>query len=153
MLATASAARQQARAATIAVSGARMRKKRRARRGATTCATDEQVIAYLEENAPVILQSKVGSEFRDRDQSPIGPIAGVRRGALLLPTMRRVSSENPSASFGNESAQEAQIKTKDTQGTQRIERTLVRRKKSQFRAKGATRRSRSEEMVGETFSL
>jgi len=36
-----------------------MRKKRRARRGATTYATDEKLIAYLEEHAPEMLGSKV----------------------------------------------------------------------------------------------
>ena len=36
-----------------------MRKKRRARRGATTYATDEELIAYLEKNAPEMLESKV----------------------------------------------------------------------------------------------
>ncbi len=36
-----------------------MAKKRRARRGATTYATDEKLIAYLEKNAPEMLQSKV----------------------------------------------------------------------------------------------
>jgi hypothetical protein len=36
-----------------------MAKKRRARRGATTYATDEKLIAYLEMNAPEVLQSKV----------------------------------------------------------------------------------------------
>jgi hypothetical protein len=36
-----------------------MAKKRRARRGATTYATDEKLIAYLEEHAPEMLQSKV----------------------------------------------------------------------------------------------
>jgi hypothetical protein len=34
-------------------------KKRRARRGATTYFTDEQLIAYLEKHTPEILQSKV----------------------------------------------------------------------------------------------
>jgi hypothetical protein len=59
-LATASAASQQATAATIAVCGAGMaRKKRRARRGATTYATDEKLIAYLEEHAPEVLQTQV----------------------------------------------------------------------------------------------
>lgn len=36
-----------------------MAKKRRARRGATTYATDEKLIAYLKEHAPEVLQSKV----------------------------------------------------------------------------------------------
>jgi hypothetical protein len=36
-----------------------MRKKRRARRGATTYSTDEKLIAYLEEHAPEVLESKV----------------------------------------------------------------------------------------------
>jgi hypothetical protein len=60
-LATASAGdRQQATAASIAVSGARMaRKQKRARRGATTYVTDEKLIAYLEEHAPEVLQSKL----------------------------------------------------------------------------------------------
>jgi hypothetical protein len=41
-----------------------MAKKRRARRGATTYATDEKLIAYLAENAPEVLQSKVSeTEF------------------------------------------------------------------------------------------
>jgi hypothetical protein len=36
-----------------------MAKKRRARRGATTYSTDEELIAYLAEHAPEVLQSKV----------------------------------------------------------------------------------------------
>jgi hypothetical protein len=36
-----------------------MAKKRRARRGATTYATDEKLIAYLAEHAPDVLQSRV----------------------------------------------------------------------------------------------
>lgn len=40
------------------------REKRRARRGATTYATDEKLIAHLEEHAPEVLQSKVSeAEF------------------------------------------------------------------------------------------
>lgn len=42
-----------------------MRKKRGARRGATTYATDEELIAYLAEHAPEVLQSKVSdTKFR-----------------------------------------------------------------------------------------
>jgi len=41
-----------------------MAKKRRARRGATTYATDEKLIEYLAEHAPEVLQSKVSeAEF------------------------------------------------------------------------------------------
>jgi hypothetical protein len=36
-----------------------MRKKRRARRGATIYSTDEKLIAYLKKNAPEMLESKV----------------------------------------------------------------------------------------------
>ncbi len=40
------------------------REKRRARRGATVYATDEKLIAYLEEHRPEVLQSKVSeAEF------------------------------------------------------------------------------------------
>jgi hypothetical protein len=39
-----------------------MAKKRRARRGATTYATDEKLIAYVKEHAPDVLQSKVFEE-------------------------------------------------------------------------------------------
>jgi hypothetical protein len=43
-----------------------MRKKRRARRGATTHATDEELIANLAELAPELLESKVSeAEFGD----------------------------------------------------------------------------------------
>ncbi len=41
------------------------RKKRRARRGATVYATDEKLIAYLEEHAPDTLQTKVGESVFD----------------------------------------------------------------------------------------
>jgi hypothetical protein len=36
-----------------------MARKKRARRGATTYSTDEKLIAYLEEHAPEMLESKV----------------------------------------------------------------------------------------------
>ena len=36
-----------------------MARKKRARRGATTYSTDEKLIAYLEKNAPEMLESKV----------------------------------------------------------------------------------------------
>lgn len=64
MLATASAgSRQQVTAARIAVSGAEMpRKKRRARRGTTTFATDEQMIAYLAEHSPEVLERRVSED-------------------------------------------------------------------------------------------
>jgi hypothetical protein len=39
-----------------------MAKKRRARRGATTYATDEKLIAYLKEHAPDVLHSKVSED-------------------------------------------------------------------------------------------
>jgi hypothetical protein len=43
-----------------------MAKKRRARRGATTYATDEKLIEYLAEHAPEMLQSKVSeAQFGD----------------------------------------------------------------------------------------
>ena len=42
-----------------------MRKKRRARRGATTYATDEKLIAYLAEHAPEVLQTKVAEPTFD----------------------------------------------------------------------------------------
>ncbi len=42
-----------------------VRKKRRARRGATTYATDEQMIAYLAEHAPEVLRTKVAESTFD----------------------------------------------------------------------------------------
>lgn len=43
-----------------------MAKKRRARRGATTYATDEKLIEYLAEHAPEMLRSKVSeAKFGD----------------------------------------------------------------------------------------
>jgi hypothetical protein len=43
-----------------------MRKKRRARTGATTYVTDEQLIANLQDHAPEILESRVSlAEFDD----------------------------------------------------------------------------------------
>lgn len=38
------------------------RKKRRARRGATTYSTDEQMIAYLAEHSPEVLESRVSED-------------------------------------------------------------------------------------------
>jgi hypothetical protein len=42
-----------------------MAKKRRARRGATTYSTDEKLIAYLEMNAPEVLQTRVSESLFD----------------------------------------------------------------------------------------
>jgi hypothetical protein len=65
LAATSAGCDQQATAASIAVSGAGMaRKKRRVRRGATTFGMDEELIAHLGEDAPEVLQSKVSeAEF------------------------------------------------------------------------------------------
>jgi hypothetical protein len=40
-----------------------MAKKRRARRGATTYSTDKELIAYLEKNAPEVLQTRVAEHL------------------------------------------------------------------------------------------